>query len=58
MRFCGMLLRLSRDDVGRSADKKAARRYGPGLKGLGWAAASHSQHIDERDADIIDAYTE
>jgi len=49
-RFCGKLLMLSRDEVVRFADTKATRRYEPGLKGLGWAGATHSQHVEERGA--------
>ena len=41
---------LSRDEVVRFADAKATRRYEPGLKGLGWAGAIHSQHVEERGA--------
>ncbi len=50
-RFCGKLLMLSRDEVVRSADVKATRRYEPVLKGLGWAGASHSKRVEERGAD-------
>ena len=45
---------LSRDEVARSADVRATRRYEPGLKGLGWTGASHLQRIEERGADNND----